>query len=106
MRHAAELSGLGRIGKSNLVIHKKFGTMLNFGAILTNLDLKSDPISKKLCRDNCSICLDNCPQKALNGLTVNQKLCREFTYTRNERGFEVCNCNKCRVLCPNAFGLS
>ena len=76
MRHAAQLSGLGSMGKSNLIINKKFGTMLNFGAILTNLDLKSDLLSEEMCLPNCRICLDNCPQKALNGLNVNQKICR------------------------------
>jgi epoxyqueuosine reductase len=105
MRHAAQLSGLGSMGKSTLIISKKFGTMLNFGAILTNLDLKSDPLSEEICLANCCICIDNCPQKALNGLTVNQKLCREYTYTQNKRGFQVCNCNKCRVGCPGAFGM-
>jgi len=105
MRHAAKMSGLGSMGKSTLIINKRFGTMLNFGAILTNFDLKSDPLSEEMCLVNCQICIDNCPQKALNGLTVNQKLCREFTYTKNKRGFEVCNCNKCRINCPNVFGV-
>lgn len=104
MRHAALLAGVGSMGKNTLIINEKYGNMINIGAVLTNLDLESDPLSKEMCIAGCHLCIDNCPQKALDGLTVNQKLCREFTYTNNKRGFGVCNCNKCRVICPRAFG--
>lgn len=104
MRHAAVLAGMGSMGKNNLVINEKYGNMINIGALLTNLDLQSDPSTKDLCIIGCQLCIDSCPQKALNGLTVNQKLCRKFTYSNNERGFGVCNCNKCRVICPRVFG--
>lgn len=104
MRHAAVLAGIGSMGKNTLIINKKYGNMLNFGAVLTNLDLRSDPFSEKLCVDSCRLCLDSCPQRALNGQTVNQKLCREYTYSNNKRGFSVCNCNKCRIVCPRSLG--
>lgn len=104
MRHAAMLAGVGSMGKNTLIINEKYGNMISLGAVLTNLDLKSDPLSKEMCIEGCHLCIDNCPQKALNGLTVNQKLCREFTYSNNKKGFSVCNCNKCRVVCPRAFG--
>lgn len=105
MRHAALLAGIGSMGKNTLIINKKFGNMINVGALLTNLVLKSDPPAEKFCRENCRICLNACPQKALDGTTVNQKLCREFTYSTNARGFDVCNCNRCRVLCPLSLGV-
>ncbi|MFZ5969921.1 MAG: epoxyqueuosine reductase [Bacillota bacterium] len=104
MRHAAVLAGIGSIGKNTLLINKKYGNMIGIGAVLTDLDLKSDPFSEEICIKNCRLCLDNCPQKALNGQTVNQKLCREYTYSNNKRGFSVCNCNKCRIVCPKSLG--
>jgi epoxyqueuosine reductase len=104
MRHAAVLAGIGSMGKNTLIINKKYGNMINIGAVLTNLNLKSDPFSEMLCIDSCRLCLDNCPQKALDGQTVNQKLCREYTYGNNKRGFSVCNCNKCRLVCPRSMG--
>ncbi|MCR4435712.1 MAG: epoxyqueuosine reductase [Clostridiales bacterium] len=104
MKHAALLAGIGSMGKNTLIINKKYGNMLNMGAVLTNLDLKSDPFSEKMCIDGCRLCLDSCPQKALDGQTANQKLCREYTYGNNKRGFPVCNCNKCRVVCPRSLG--
>ncbi len=105
MRHAAMLAGLGSIGKNTLIINRHYGNMINIGAVLSNLDLESDPLAEELCIPSCHLCIDSCPQKALNGNTTNQKLCREFTYSENERGFGVCNCNKCRTICPRAFGI-
>lgn len=104
MRHSAMLAGIGSMGKNSLIINQEYGTMINLGAILTNLDLESDSLSKELCILGCHLCIDSCPQKAIDGKTVNQKLCREFTYSHNDRGFSVCNCNTCRVICPMAFG--
>jgi len=105
MRHSAVLAGLGSLGKNTLLINKQFGNFLTIGAILTNFDLESDPLSDELCVENCRLCLDNCPVKALDGKTVNQKLCRPHTYATNDRGYEVVNCNKCRTICPRKFGI-
>ena len=105
MRHAAVFAGLGSLGKNTLLINKRYGNFLTLGAILTDLDLKSDPLSEELCIKNCCLCLDNCPAKALDGKTANQKLCRPHTYTTNDRGFEIVNCNKCRTICPRKFGI-
>lgn len=105
MRHAAQLAGIGSMGKNSLIINERFGNMINIGAILTNLDLESDPLAPELCLANCRRCLDSCPQQALSGLTVNQKECRVHTYTQNDRGFSVCNCNQCRLVCPLALGV-
>ncbi len=104
MRHAALLAGIGSMGKNTLIANKDFGNMINLGAVLTDLNLKSDDFAGNICIENCSLCLDNCPVKALDGRTANQKLCRANTYSNNSRGFSVCNCNKCRLICPRAFG--
>ena len=105
MRHAAVLAGLGSIGKNTLFINKHYGNFLTLGAILTNSDLRSDPLSEDLCIENCRLCLDNCPVKALDGKTVNQKLCRPHTYITNNRDISVINCNTCRTICPRKFGI-
>lgn len=104
MRHAALAAGIGSMGKNTLIISKQYGNMINIGAVLTNLDLQSDPLSEELCIAGCRLCLDNCPTKALDGRTANQMLCRQFTYSSNQRGFGICNCNRCRLVCPRAFG--
>ncbi len=100
MKHIAELSGLGAIGKSSLLLTKQYGSMVTLGAMLTDLDISSDQISEKVCIDKCHTCIDACPVKAIENGTVNQKLCRENTYGKTSRGFDTVDCNKCRVSCP------
>ncbi|HEX3031839.1 MAG TPA: 4Fe-4S binding protein [Bacillota bacterium] len=66
LRHAAIAAGLGSFGRHNLVIHPKLGTRVIFSAVLTDLELLSDPrITEELCLQ-CNICVENCPGGALN----------------------------------------
>jgi len=106
MRHAAVNAGLGSLGKNTLFVNKLFGNFLTLGAILTDLDLRSDPLSEELCKEDCRLCLDNCPANALDGKTAIQKLCRTHTNKTNDRGFDVMVCNTCRTICPRRFGIS
>lgn len=105
MRHAAVRAGLGSMGKNTLVINETYGNMLNFGAVLTDLELRPDELSGELCTENCRCCIDACPQHALDGATANQSLCRPYAYGSNDRGFGIVNCNRCRLACPKAFGV-
>ncbi len=66
LRHAAVAAGLGVFGRHNLVIHPVLGTRVVFTAILTELELASDePVKDDLC-DQCSICVEVCPGRALD----------------------------------------
>jgi len=66
LRHAAVAAGLGAFGRHNLVIHPELGTRVLFTAILTDLDLPSDPkAGEDLCID-CGLCVENCPAGALD----------------------------------------
>jgi epoxyqueuosine reductase QueG len=70
------------------------------GAVLTDIHLEPDPLAEHFkCPSNCRICLDVCPQKALDGVTVNQKLCRQISFYKHERGFDIYACNECRKRC-------
>ena len=104
MKHAAVLAGLGSMGKNTLLVNGEYGNMINLGAILTNLDLTSDPLSEEFCIQGCQICIENCPAGAISDSHINQKLCREKSSDINNKGFEVCLCNKCRILCPMSIG--
>lgn len=104
MRHAACLAGLGTLGKNTLLLNGRYGNTLNIGAVLTDLDLPSDDLAESICRASCRLCLDSCPVGALDGTSANQKRCRMNTYFNNARGFEITNCNTCRVVCPMRFG--
>lgn len=105
LRHAGYMAGLGFLGRNTLLINKKFGNMVYIGAILTNSSLEPTPmVSDFACPPNCRICIDACPVNALDGTTVIQKLCREKSFYKNERGFDIYDCNKCRKSCPLKLG--
>jgi len=66
LRHAALAAGLGIFGRHNLIMHPRFGTRVIFTAVLTDLDLPSDPpFTEELC-NNCEICVESCPAGALD----------------------------------------
>ncbi|MFX1321260.1 MAG: epoxyqueuosine reductase [Promethearchaeota archaeon] len=106
LRHAGYLAGLGILGKNTLLINENFGNMIQLGAVLININLKGDEIAEyEGCLTNCQICLNSCPQGALDGITVNQKACREHSIIETEKGYTLKKCNLCRKLCPNALGV-
>ncbi len=107
MRHSGYLAGLGVLGKNTLLINEKYSNMILIGAILVYIELESDPIATyEGCLPDCKLCLDSCPQKALDGLTVNQRLCRPLSNYVNEKGFVLKKCNICRRICPHCLGLN
>lgn len=106
LRHAGYFAGLGILGKNTLLINEKYGNMIQIGAILVDIELESDPIATyEGCLENCSLCIDSCPQQALDTVTVNQKLCRKRSIVVTERGFVLKKCYVCRKVCPNYLGL-
>ena len=106
LRHAGYFAGLGVLGKNTLLINEKYGNMIQIGAILVDIQLESDPIANyEGCLEKCSLCIDSCPQKALNKTTVDQKLCRELSNFITERGFNLKKYHLCRTICPNCLGI-
>lgn len=104
VKHAAVAAGLGTLGKNTLLLNNQYGNWLTLGAVLTDLDLPSDPPAEKICIPSCNLCLTNCPVHAIGEKSVIQKKCRLNTYGTNARGFSTVNCNRCRTVCPMKFG--
>lgn len=104
LKHAAQLAGLGSMGKNTLLIHPQLGNRLWLGAILTNLQLRPDPIVEGLCKESCSLCLKACPQGALDGTTLIQKKCREICFKASEGGGWFYSCCRCLQACPMHTG--
>lgn len=106
LRHAGYFAGLGIIGRNNLLVNELFGNMIQIGALLTDSEIEPSPIANyKTCPTNCRICLDTCPTKALDGTTVNQKLCRPLSVYKNAKGYTLQKCFLCRKNCPITLGL-
>jgi epoxyqueuosine reductase len=106
LRHAGHLAGLGILGKNTLLTHNKLGNRITLGALLLNISLKGDPVTKyRICKEDCNACIDNCPAKALDGKSVVQKLCREKSQLTTAKGYSLYVCNTCRTVCPSGEGL-
>jgi epoxyqueuosine reductase len=107
LKHAGVLAGLGVLGKNTLLMNQRFGNMIWLGAILVSIDLEPDPVaSYEGCNSGCMLCIDSCPHHALDGTTIDQKLCRKRSISYNHGGGWVLSCNICRKVCPYHAGLS
>jgi len=107
LKHAGSLAGVGVLGRNTLLINDTYGNMIWLGAILMSAELEPDPIaSYEGCISGCALCMDSCPQHALDGTTIDQRLCRERSISCTDGGGWVLSCNICRSVCPNHAGIS
>ena len=103
-RHAAQAAGLGKIGKSSLLISPQYGTMFRLVSIITSLEVESDEVSDwQPCADSCSLCANACPVKALNlhgDRVTTQHLCRQNVMEKTPKGKWIETCRECQKACP------
>ena len=104
LKHAAELAGLGIIGKNYLLISPEYGTLLWFSAVLTDAPLTPDGRSEyDVCRD-CNICVETCPSGALDNYPeFGKKVCARTCFKMVNKKWEI-HCYLCRKMCPHRFG--
>lgn len=102
LKHLAQAAGIGCIGKNTLLVNKTYGNRLYLGAVISNVELTEDDLIDNFCPENCNICIKACPQEALDGITINQKKCREKCATATPGGGVIYSCNICRKVCPFA----
>lgn len=76
----ATRAGLGWIGKSALLITKKYGAAVRLATVLTDAEFEAaKPVNASNCGD-CNKCVENCPAKAISGLNWKLGLEREAIY--------------------------
>ena len=103
LKHAASLAGLGRIGRSTLLINHNFGNMLWLGALITTAALAPDPlVTHEVCPASCSVCMDSCPAHALDGASINRRRCGRRAFSSNKYTGRRITCCACRSMCPNS----
>ena len=113
-RYLAFISGVGFIGKNNLIITKKHGSYVFLGEIVTDLEFYDedkrsfDEINAfKECGD-CNICYEECPTKAINKVRKNCNICLSYiTQKKDLEDWEIVKldgrmfgCDSCQLKCP------
>ena len=104
LKHAAEIAGLGVIGKNDLLTNPRYGNLLWLSAVLTDAALTPDERTQSAMCEDCNQCVEACPVGALNDLSAfGRKGCSSF-FTIEDRKFKI-KCFLCRTVCPHAFGM-
>jgi len=106
LKHAAQLAGLGVIGRNYLLTNPQYGNLLWFGAILTDADLVPDKRAEYHFCDSCDICVQACPSGALDNYPVSfaRKKCDGTMFKMVDKKWEIM-CFNCRKMCPHRFGI-
>ena len=122
-RYIACMSGVGFIGRNELLITKKYGSFVFLGEILTDCKIETNSLFEpetalaeiakfEQCGD-CKLCYNNCKTKAI--CTSNPNICTSYLtqkkeLTAKERKLlhgKVFGCDDCQLVCPyNKFSCS
>lgn len=103
-KHAAQAAGLGTIGRHSLLITPEFGSMVWLGAVLCSEEFEADELKEPIC-NNCNLCVEACPVRALDALEVNQQACWDYAFGDDEeKQMWRISCHKCRDICPYNWG--
>jgi epoxyqueuosine reductase len=110
---AATRAGLGWIGKTDLLVTKKFGPRVRFASVLTNHRFSEigEPITKSKC-GKCNICVEKCPAQTANGKLWSagvyrdeyydafkcRDTCKHLAMTRIQKDATICGI--CVSVCP------
>ena len=106
LKHAAELAGLGVIGRNYLLTNPQYGNLLWFSAVLTDADLIPDKKAEYNFCEGCNICAEACPTGALDDYpsTFARKKCDGTMFKMVNKKWEIM-CFSCRKVCPYCLGI-
>ena len=103
LKHAAEIAGLGVIGRNYLLTNPQYGNLLWLSAVLTDAELEPDEKIQSAMCENCNKCVEACPAGALADPAAFGKAgCRQFFKIENKKF--VIKCFTCRTVCPHCLG--
>lgn len=107
---AANLAGLGWIGKSCLLVTHNYGPRVRFATVLTDAPLETGTPQPNRCGD-CRACVNICPVKAFTGVPFNPseprevrfkaELCQKYIHERPDFAAGESACGLCVYVCPH-----
>lgn len=107
----ATRAGLGWIGKSSLLVTKKYGSAIRLNGVITDMPFSTaKPINHSYC-GTCTECVDRCPAHAITGNNwnldsdrndlVDPFACKNKVIERGRNlGITVGSCGICIAACP------
>lgn len=100
-KHIGVVSGIGWIGRNNLLIHSVFGAHVRYNTVLTDMPLAP---GRPLTRDcgECRACIDKCPAGAIKdtqSLFDHQGCYNMLTQFKNKRNLGHHICGICIEAC-------
>ncbi|HLO02180.1 MAG TPA: tRNA epoxyqueuosine(34) reductase QueG [Symbiobacteriaceae bacterium] len=107
-RSYAERAGVGKWGKSTMLISPPYGTWTFLGSILTTLPLPPDEPIEAAC-GTCTLCIDACPTGALHPWELEANQCLSYVTQmkgiipaefREVMGNRLFGCDDCQDVCP------
>ncbi len=105
-KEAAVRAGLGKWGKSTLVLHPKYGNRLRFMALRTDAPLEPQNKGHTIREENpvcdgCTICIDVCPEKVLKPYRMPETTrCLSNIARMASKDGRLIPCDICLRLCP------
>lgn len=119
-RYIASLSGIGFIGKNNMLITKKYGSYVFLGEIITDLDMNMyenkgyNPMEIEFTEcGQCNICYEKCPTKSINKGKKSANICLSYITQKkdledkwiNQLNGRLFGCDTCQDCCPYNKGI-
>jgi len=106
-RYIAKLSGIGFIGKNNMIITEKYGSFVFLGEIITDLELEESRQLNISC-GHCNKCFSKCPTASINEKQCNPNICLSYITQKKhieDKWFKKLNgrifgCDSCQMECP------
>ncbi|MFL0268485.1 tRNA epoxyqueuosine(34) reductase QueG [Candidatus Clostridium radicumherbarum] len=106
-RYIAYLSGIGFIGKNNMLITEKYGSFVFLGEIITDIKLNPDKPMEQKC-GACTLCFDTCPTKSINKFKSMPNICLSYITQKkdiddiwfNKLEGRIFGCDSCQNVCP------
>ena len=103
-RHAAASSGLGVIGKNNLIITKKYSSFVCLGEIITDMPTDVCYIHEILSCIGCGRCISACPKaeigECLSSLTQKKGALTKAEAEAIKKYGTAWGCDICQDVCP------
>lgn len=109
-REICKNAGIGQYGKNSMLINEKYGSFINLGYLLTDLEIRCQNENTYDICGQCDICIKNCPNNAIlkDGGINSSKCVSNLTQTkknipydyRNNMKNQIYGCDVCQLVCP------